>query len=443
MSRTRTRVLWVGFMTLLAWGCVSRTSMRQNPDGSRHAYHAVKPASMADYIRAVYKLSSEASIQAEQRATLLAQASELAPLLDRAERDPLDVEARSLVVAAYMSRELYWGAYELLTGALAVNDNDPAIHLNLAVIWDAWGQYDLALQYGERAISSGESSTRAYETVGRIHLHLNEPDQALVWYNRSLAQNRTAAVLVNVGYAHMLKSEWKDARAALEEAVVLDDSSQEAHNNLAIVLSKAGDETGALAHLLQTGRPAVAFNNMGVLYLEEKKFREAQHYFREALRLEAGYEIARRNLDGLQVATPASSILYLPAFGSAASSETTDSQGLVLTPSGMAPRDTNDTPTTAAPAGSILTRRPGPEAPIPSGAANRAQVPTASTSPGTIAGVQPVPGVEAAPQAAARSLGNRSLRLAGLAGLALVTGLFALRARTSAIRDLKKTTRPA
>src|SRR4026207_1329952 len=143
MSRPQTRLLWVGAMTFLAWGCITRTSMRQRPDGSKLAYHAVKPDSLTDFIRAIYRLSSEASVQAEQRATLLSQASGLAPLVERAERDPLDVEARSRVVSEYMSRQLYWGAYALLPGAAVPSHNDPEIDLNLAVIWDAWGQYEL------------------------------------------------------------------------------------------------------------------------------------------------------------------------------------------------------------------------------------------------------------------------------------------------------------
>ena len=404
--------------------------MRKNPDGSKLPYHTVKPDSLADYIRAVYKLSSEATAQAEQRAALLSQSPGLAPLVDRAERDPQDVEARSLVVAEYMSRKLYWGAYDLLTVALVTSDNDPAINLNLAVIWDAWGQYDLALQYGERAISAGAASAFAYETVGRIRLHRNEPDQAIAWYRRALAQTRTATVLVNLGYAHMLKSEWEDARPALEEAVALDNSSQEAHNNLAIVLSKAGDDTGALAHLLKTGRPAVAFNNMGVLYLQENKVREAQHYFREALRLEADYEVARRNLDGLlQGPAPPPAILYLPASGSSASPETSDDPDLALLPARMDLGGSSDTAAKAAPALSTVPDPAEPQLAIASSIADNTESPVTGTSP-TGVGMPRVEGDEGDAQAAVRNFRNRSLSVAGLAGLALVTGLLALRSRS-------------
>jgi tetratricopeptide (TPR) repeat protein len=313
MNRLKKQLLPGCVMVLLTSGCVTHTSHRTlQPSATQHA---LKPSSLSDYIRGVYKLSAEASRQTEQRSALLADAPELADLVERAEQNPQDIEAQSRLVEEYMSRKLYWGAYELLTNALPANLNDPDINLNLAVIWDAWGLYDLAQQYAERAIANGAASARAFETIGRIELHRHHPSEALVWYSRTLENGRTAPVLANIGFAHMLRSEWESARTSLEEATRVDDTLEEAHNNLAIVLSKNGDNAGALAHLLRTGRPAVAFNNMGVLCLQEEKLRDAQHYFEEALRLEPNYERARRNLTALETRLPPPGIIDLPAFG--------------------------------------------------------------------------------------------------------------------------------
>jgi tetratricopeptide (TPR) repeat protein len=313
ISRSGTLVMLTCAMTLLLAGCSSRAGARSISD-SRFAHQPVKADSLSDYIRGIYKVSSEASRHAEQRTALLSSAPELAELLDRAEHDPMDREARSRIVTEYLSRELYWGAYDLLTNTIVDHGSDPDANLSFAVIWDAWDQYSLALQYGERAIANGAKSAKAFETLGRIHLHLNEPDAAIAWYNRSLEYGRTAPILANVGYARMLTSEWDQAKVNLEEAVALDDTLEVAHNNLAVVLSKIGDDTGALAHLLKTSRPAVAFNNMGVLYLQTSDLQNAQHYFEEALRLEPDYELARRNLDALQALLAPLPIIDLPAL---------------------------------------------------------------------------------------------------------------------------------
>jgi tetratricopeptide (TPR) repeat protein len=311
MSRARTLVILTCAMTPLLAGCASRASVRSGPEPR---LQPVKLDSLSDYIRGVYKVSSEASRQTEQRAALLSSAPELKELLNRAENDPMDREARSRIVTEYLSRELYWGAYELLTNTIADYGNDPDSNMSLAVIWDAWEQYGLAIQYGNRAIANGAESAKAFETMGRIHLHLNEPDAAIAWYNRSLEYGRAAPILANVGYARMLTSEWDQARVSLEEAIAIDDTLEVAHNNLAVVLSKIGDDTGALSHLLKTGRPAVAFNNMGVLYLQTNDLENAQHYFEEALRLEPDYELARRNLDALQALLPPLPVIDLPAL---------------------------------------------------------------------------------------------------------------------------------
>ena len=53
---------------------------------------------------------------------------------------------------------------------------------------------------------------------------------------------------------------------------------------------------------------------MGVLYLQDNKIPEAQHYFQEALRVEPGYEIARTNLNAIEASLPPPAIIRLPAF---------------------------------------------------------------------------------------------------------------------------------
>ena len=138
----------------------------------------------------MYKLSGESSSKEnDQRTQLLAEHPELADLVIRIQQNAADNDARSQLVAAYFDHQLYWAAYEILTAADATNEVDSETSLNLARIWDVWGQYDLALKYGERAIVAGDSSPRAFEVIGRIHLHRNEPAAAIGWYTRAAQQS--------------------------------------------------------------------------------------------------------------------------------------------------------------------------------------------------------------------------------------------------------------
>jgi len=255
----------------------------------------------------VYKLSGEsANKDNDRRAQLLAEHPELSDLVTRIQQNAADKDARSQLVAAYFDHQLYWAAYELLTAADAMNEADSETDLNLARIWDVWGQYDLALKYGERAMADGDSSPRASEVIGRIYLHRNEPAAAISWYTRAAEHSDNARIVANLGYAYILVSDWENAKTNLEKAITLDESLPEPHNNLAVVLMKLGDDKAALSELQKTAPVHVAFNNMGVLYLQEQKLARAQELFEEALQLAPKYDVAQRNLGTVQALMPPS-----------------------------------------------------------------------------------------------------------------------------------------
>jgi tetratricopeptide (TPR) repeat protein len=253
----------------------------------------------------VYKLSGEsANKENDRRAQLLAEHPELADLVNRIQKNAADNDARSQLVAVYFDQQLYWAAYELLTAAAAKNEVDSETNLNLARIWDVWGQYDLALKYVERAIAGGDSSTRAFEVIGRIHLHRNEPAAAISWYTRAAQLSDDATILANLGYSYILVSDWEKAKTILENAIALDGTLPEAHNNLAVVLMNLGDDKAALSELQKAAPAHVALNNMGVLYLQKEKLARARELFEEALQLAPKYDVAQRNLTAVQALLP-------------------------------------------------------------------------------------------------------------------------------------------
>jgi tetratricopeptide (TPR) repeat protein len=270
-------------------------------------------------MRAVYKLSSEsANKENGRRAQLLAESPELADLHGRLERNAADKDARSRLVAAYIDDQLYWAAYELLTGAEAMDSLDAETNLSFARIWDVWGQYDLALKYAERTIAAGDESSSVYDVIGRINLHRKEPLEAIHWYTRAVEQGDNATMLANLGYAYILVSDWQKAKTNLERAIALDATLPEAHNNLAVVLMRLGDDKAALSELLKTAQAHVAFNNMGVLYMQESNLDQAEQFFQEALRLEPSYEIAERNLKMVQTVLPIAAAIPVIAIGNPA-----------------------------------------------------------------------------------------------------------------------------
>src|SRR5262249_17800508 len=74
-------------LLLLISGCVTRKTTKLTAE-SKPVHSDIKPATLSDYIRTIYKLSSEASKATEERAILIAQSPELEPLVIQAEESP-------------------------------------------------------------------------------------------------------------------------------------------------------------------------------------------------------------------------------------------------------------------------------------------------------------------------------------------------------------------
>lgn len=288
---------------LAAGGCVPKSLVRsQEPAGESLR---VKPASLTEYMRAVYKLSHEAAVQDnERRDRLVERTPRLKDLVQRLSVRPDDAEARRELGLAYLQNGLPWSAYDLLTEAEAVLTGDASIQSALAAIWDGWQEYDMARRHAEQAVQLSPTAS-AYEVLGRIHLHADAPAKAAKAFLSGLElDSKSAVLLANTGYAFMLQSDWKTAQDFLQRALAVDSSIGEAGNNLAIVQSRLGNFDGALQQLMKINEPAAAMNNLGVLYLAQEKPAEARAAFQEAVRIDPSYARARSNL--VQAPAPSS-----------------------------------------------------------------------------------------------------------------------------------------
>jgi tetratricopeptide (TPR) repeat protein len=140
-------------------------------------------------------------------------------------------------------------------------------------------------------------SAGGLDLLGRIEMRGNDVNAAASYFLAAArVQPENGAILANAGYALMLRGDLGRARTCLEQALIRDGSLAEAHNHLGIVLAKLGEPDGALQQFLGANEPPAAFNNLGVVYLEQKKWREARDAFQRALALDPEYRKAQVNL---------------------------------------------------------------------------------------------------------------------------------------------------
>jgi tetratricopeptide (TPR) repeat protein len=316
MLHHRSLLTLLCIVVLIFPACSRRRSVAvtPTPGSTQEARNSSSPAGLSEYIRAVLKISQENTVALEDAlAQLHKRRPELAALARHVSQNSDDVDSRKMLAAAYMQEDFKVHALQLYQEVQVLSPKDPVSAIGIARIWDAWGDYQIARRHAERAVEVDPLSPQALEVLGRIHLHRFELDRALRAFMSALEFSpQNAPLLSNVGYTYMALGNLEQARGYLERAVEIDGTLSEARNNLGVVLAQLGDAEGALEEFMMVGDPAAAYNNLGVAYLAQKRWREARDAFRRALALNPDYAKAQTNLAEAELHLPPPTVIYLP-----------------------------------------------------------------------------------------------------------------------------------
>ncbi|PYS51352.1 MAG: hypothetical protein DMG13_18815 [Acidobacteria bacterium] len=334
--RYRSILVPLYILLLASGGCFWHQPQLQH---GRNPYGPVSPGSLSDYLRTVMKISPQNAMATDEQAQSIHQRRpELAELAARVAEGKSDLEERRRLADAYLRERLYSHAFNLYQQIQSEAPDDAGVQLALALIFDNWSDYQVAIQHAKTTVRLEPTSAQGWDVLGRIHLHAGELDSAQSAWTTALQINgEDASVLANAGYVFLLESNWQQARVFLEGALERDGSLPDARNNLGIVLSKLGDDQGALQQFMALNRPAVAYNNLGVVQLDEGLRVEAANAFKQALTYEPDYLIAQDNLTEVQAYLPHPAIVGLPPFDvSAAPSQSATPNAEPEVPSGAA-----------------------------------------------------------------------------------------------------------
>ena len=370
MARHRLKFVLFCTVQFVVTGCMQRTVARNGAFPAPHKINDKAPLSLSDYIRTVYKISEQNTVEAEElRRKALESNPELAQIAARVAADPKDAQSRNKLAEGYLREGLLWSAYHLFHESRTLMDGNFDAEIGLARIWDKWGDYSLARQHAAAALAISPASSDAQETMGRIHLHRNAPADALESFKAAAELTpEKPSVLANLGYAYMLTGKLTDAKATLTKALSIDSNMPEARNNLGIVLAQMGDYQGSLAEMQKVSAPEVALNNLGAVLLAQKKPAEAAQVLQQAVENNPGYQKAADNLASARSLMPPPAVVALPSFG-------------------PAPVKNAETPK-AAPATPVVT--PVVETPLPAPPAAVAPAAPLAAAPATATAAVPV-----------------------------------------------------
>jgi Tfp pilus assembly protein PilF len=123
------------------------------------------------------------------------------------------------------------------------------------------------------------------------------------YYKRALDRRpKDANLFCNIGYSLYLQHRWEEAEQCLRKAIALKADHKRAHNNLGLVLARAGRDEEALKEFQMGGCPkADAHCNLAYAHIMNQSFDEAARQYEVALAAQPNCAAAREGLASLRV----------------------------------------------------------------------------------------------------------------------------------------------
>jgi protein O-GlcNAc transferase len=188
---------------------------------------------------------------------------------------------------------------EIITKAVALNDNSPIAFNNLAKGLKDLGRFDEAIVHFERAIALAPAFADAEFNYGTALHFVNRSEDALVHFEKAIAlQPKFVAALNNCGLALAKLKRFTEALASYDKALAIQPSFGDAHNNRGNVLKALMRFDDALASFDKAiaTRPdsAEAHCNRGNVLVQLERFDEALASFDRAIAVRPRFAEAHR-----------------------------------------------------------------------------------------------------------------------------------------------------
>ncbi len=190
--------------------------------------------------------------------------------------------------------------------AVEKHPDSPYAHYCLGVSYYAIGEFKLALEHLKKAeslTSDKEGLMYIYNQIGLVYQRMNNLDDALLYYSRSLSlakdlgdKSMQASVLNNIANIYDKKDQLDKALGYYEESLRLTTDEKEkapTYNNIAIIYYKKGDYRKAVEYFQKAieiderygdyHRVSMRKLNLGNTYRKMKDYEKAEKYLLEGL----------------------------------------------------------------------------------------------------------------------------------------------------------------
>jgi tetratricopeptide (TPR) repeat protein len=273
-------------------------------------YREEKYSESADAYRRASQIdavSEAAKLSLAKVLITLVRFAEAKPLLEPYLRDhPESMEAHYLLGITYRGLGMLPQATSELERAVRSNENDYDSQYKLGSVLREEGKYDEAISHLKRAVTLKPDSQEAHFQLDRAYHQTNQPELAeqenLVFQRlqKTVVDQRRATVFENEGAQDVKDGDLQKAVSAYKAALQLVPQDAKVLYDLALVFERLKDRDSERALLLQAValNPSIAdvHNQLGFLDLTNGDSAAAEQQFQAALRINPGMTDALGNL---------------------------------------------------------------------------------------------------------------------------------------------------
>lgn len=192
----------------------------------------------------------------------------------------------SLMIAGGQARMLV----QILEDVVSNNPDSLAAGNMLARAKIAMGRAPEGLRDASQLLKKDQTNTEVMKTIARAYLAMQRTEAAKLVLHQTLELNRDAEVLDMLGQMAAREGEKRKAIAYFQEAVELNTTLADAHNNLGVLYHEAGDYDSAIREfesaIATLPSYSTAHMNMGNSFRKKMEFSKAEAAYRKALRID-------------------------------------------------------------------------------------------------------------------------------------------------------------
>jgi eukaryotic-like serine/threonine-protein kinase len=125
----------------------------------------------------------------------------------------------------------------------------PIFEVNIATVYIKKGDLDAAMEHAKRLVELNPNYPLAHEPLGRVYLKLHKYEEAVVAFQKDVANDRTAYSLANLGHGYAIAGRRDEAMAVLKELEEKYQKREALGQYIAAVYVGFGDTAQAFAWL--------------------------------------------------------------------------------------------------------------------------------------------------------------------------------------------------